>query len=163
MSQAGVHAAAATVSAEASSSNLSSLPLQIDFDNDGDPDVTLVSVSGPDQRDLLMQLTGAFNSMQLLVVAASIVTTEEGRVRDVFKVTDQRQQKVHAPAREQHHLRRLCFDTPNLPTSLICNGSQAITCPDNDAIFVHIFLVAAVPQLCWEQIPLNVVLHRADT
>ncbi|KAL3150549.1 Alpha-amylase [Trebouxia sp. C0010 RCD-2024] len=92
--QAGVWAAAATVSAEASSSNLSSQPLQIDFDNEGDPDVTLVSVSGPDQRDLLMQLTGAFNSMQLVVVAASIVTTEDGRVRDVFKVTDQQQQKI---------------------------------------------------------------------
>ena len=96
--QAGVWAAAATVSAEASSSNLSSQPLQIDFDNEGDPDVTLVSVSGPDQRDLLMQLTGAFNSMQLVVVAASIITTEDGRVRDVFKVTDQQQQKVHACA-----------------------------------------------------------------
>ena len=98
MSQAGVLAAAATVSAEASSSNLSSLPLQIDLDNEGDPDVTLVSVSGPDQRDLLMQLTGAFNSMQLVVVAASIVTTEDGRVRDVFKITDQQQQKVRACA-----------------------------------------------------------------
>ena len=94
MSQAGVLMAAATVSAEASSSNLSSYPLQIDFDNEGDPDVTLISVSGPDQRDLLMQLTGAFNSMQLVVVAATIITTQDGRVRDVFKITDQQHQKV---------------------------------------------------------------------
>lgn len=92
--QAGLLAAAATISAEASSSNLSTLPLQIDFDNEGDPDVTLISISGPDQSDLLMQLTGAFNSMQLLVVAASIVTTPDGRVRDVFKVTDQQHKKV---------------------------------------------------------------------
>ena len=41
-----------------------------------------------------MQLTGAFNNMQLLVVAASIVTTPDGRVRDVFKVTDQQHKKV---------------------------------------------------------------------
>ena len=96
MSQAGVVVVAATVSAEASSSNLSSVPLQIDFDNEGDPDVTLISVSGPDQRDLLMQLTGAFNSMQLLVVAASIITTQDGRVCDEFKITDQQHQKVYA-------------------------------------------------------------------
>ena len=81
--------------AEASSSNLSTLPLQIDFDNDGDPAVSLITISGPDQTDLLMQLTGAFNSMQLIVVAASIVTTPDGRVRDLFKVTDQKHQKVH--------------------------------------------------------------------
>ena len=99
MSQAGVLMAAATVSAEASSSNLSSYPLQIDFDNDGDPDVTLISVSGPDQRDLLMQLTGAFNSMQLVVVAATIITTQDGRVRDVFKITDQQHQKVYTCAK----------------------------------------------------------------
>ncbi len=93
--QAGlVTAAAATVSAEASKSNLSTLPLAIDFDNEGDPDVTLMSISGPDQANLLMQLTGAFNSLQLLVVAASIVTTPEGRVKDVFKVTDQQHKKV---------------------------------------------------------------------
>lgn len=96
MSQAGVVVVAATVSAEASSSNLSSVPLRIDFNNEGDPDVTLISVSGPDQRDLLMQLTGAFNSMQLLVVAASIITTQDGHVRDEFKITDQQHQKVHA-------------------------------------------------------------------
>lgn len=86
--------AAATVSAEAKNSNMSSLPLQIDFDNDSDPDATLVSVSGPDQRDLLMQLTGAFNNMHLLVAAATIVTTKEGRVRDVFQITDQQHKKV---------------------------------------------------------------------
>lgn len=114
--QAGVWAAAATVSAEASSSNLSSQPLQIDFDNEGDPDVTLVSVSGPDQRDLLMQLTGAFNSMQLVVVAASIVTTEDGRVRDVFKVTDQQQQKVHACI--STHAMSLPLDTSKLAHQL---------------------------------------------
>ena len=93
--QAGVVlAVAATVPAQASSSNLSTLPLKIEFDNEGDPDVTLMSISGPDQKDLLMQLTGAFNSLQLLVVAASIVTTPDGRVRDGFQVTDQQKQKV---------------------------------------------------------------------
>jgi len=87
-------AAAATASPEASSSNMSMLPLKIDFDNNGDPNVTLVSISGPDQADLLMQLTGAFNSLQLIVVAAEIITTPEGRVKDLFKVTDQQHQKV---------------------------------------------------------------------
>lgn len=93
--QAGVVlAVATTVPAQASSSNLSTQPLKIEFDNEGDPDVTLMSISGPDQKDLLMQLTGAFNSLQLLVVAASIVTTPDGRVRDGFQVTDQQKQKI---------------------------------------------------------------------
>jgi len=93
--QAGVLlSAAATASPEASSSNMSTLPLKIDFDNKGDPSVTLVTISGPDQADLLMQLTGAFNSLQLIVVAAEIITTPEGRVKDLFKVTDQQHQKV---------------------------------------------------------------------
>lgn len=95
--QAGpVFAAAATAPPEASNSNLSSIPLNIVFDNDGDPDVTLVNISGPDQTDLLMQLTGAFNSLQLIVVAASISTTPAGRVQDNFKITDQQHQKVQA-------------------------------------------------------------------
>ena len=85
---------AATASPEASSSNMGMLPLKIEFDNKGDPNVTLVSISGPDQADLLMQLTGAFNSLQLIVVAAEIITTPEGRVKDLFKVTDQQHQKV---------------------------------------------------------------------
>ena len=88
-------AVAATVPQEASSSNLSTMPLTVEFDNEGDPDVTLISISGPDQSDLLMQLTGAFNSLQVLVKAASIVTTSDGRVSDVFKVTDKQDQKVH--------------------------------------------------------------------
>ncbi|DBA79186.1 hypothetical protein WJX77_000073 [Trebouxia sp. C0004] len=93
--QAGVIlAAAATASPEASSSNMSMLPLKIDFDNKGDPGVTLVTISGPDQADLLMQLTGAFNSLQLIVVAAEIITTPEGGVKDLFKVTDQQHQKI---------------------------------------------------------------------
>lgn len=93
--QAGVIlAAAATASPEASSSNMSVLPLKIDFDNQGDPGVTLVTISGPDQADLLMQLTGAFNSLQLIVVAAEIITTPEGRVKDLFKITDQQHQQV---------------------------------------------------------------------
>ena len=100
--------AAATVSAEASSSNLSSYPLQVDFDNDSDPDVTLISVSGPDQRDLLMQLTGAFNNMQLVVVAATIITTRDGRVRDVFKITDQQHKKVSTCAQAA------CLQMPDL-------------------------------------------------
>lgn len=41
-----------------------------------------------------MQLTGAFNHMHLLVVAATIVTTKDGRVRDVFQITDQQHRKV---------------------------------------------------------------------
>ena len=98
--QAGRVAAVATAPSpstnSSSSSNLSTPPLVISFDNNDAKDnhVTVITISGPDSRDLLMQLTGAFNSLNLLVAGAEVVTTNDGQIRDKFKVTDQQHQKV---------------------------------------------------------------------
>lgn len=62
--------------------------LNIEFDNQKDPDSTVITVSGQDQTDLLSQLTGAFNSLELIVASANIATTDDGQVLDVFRVTD---------------------------------------------------------------------------
>lgn len=62
--------------------------LSIEFDNQRDPEHTVITVSGQDQTDLLSQITGAFNSMDLVVASANIATTESGQVLDVFRVTD---------------------------------------------------------------------------
>lgn len=67
----------------------------INFDNNDAKDnhVTVIYISGPDSRDLLMQLTGAFNTLHLLVAGAEVVT-DDGQIRDKFKVTDQQHQKI---------------------------------------------------------------------
>ena len=53
-----------------------------------------MQVSGQDKSDLLLALTGAFNSLDLRVCSASIASNEEGRVLDVFRVTDMQDQKA---------------------------------------------------------------------
>lgn len=93
MQDATVCAASATLESEAPASNLSSLPVNVHFDNDLDPECTVVTVTGPDQANLLVRLTGAFKSLQLLVVSAQ-VDTAGGRITDVFKVTDEKGHKV---------------------------------------------------------------------
>ncbi len=60
--------------------------LKLTFDNDTDPAYTIVTVEGADQSNLLVTLTGAFGAAGLEVVSANI-TSDEGRVCDVFKVT----------------------------------------------------------------------------
>ena len=66
----------------------------IDFDNQSDPDATVITISGPDRSDLLMELTGAFRSLDLLVAAANIRRTEDGQVLDVFRITDSKEAKI---------------------------------------------------------------------
>lgn len=88
-------AATATLGPQAPASNLSNLPLNISFDNEADPKCTVVTVTGPDQANLLSQITGALKSLQLLVVSAVVETdTSQGRIKDVFKVTDDKGNKV---------------------------------------------------------------------
>ena len=64
------------------------------FNNDSDDEATTITISGQAGRNLLMQLTGAFNCLDLKVVSASIQTSEDGTVDDVFKVTNVEDQKV---------------------------------------------------------------------
>ncbi len=68
--------------------------LTIDFDNDIDPDATVVTITGPDQHNLLLRLTAALNSLGLNVVSASISSSDDGTVLDVFRVTNSEDQKV---------------------------------------------------------------------
>ena len=68
--------------------------LTIDFDNNTDPDVTVVTITGPDQHNLLLRLTAALNSLGLNVVSASISSSDDGTVLDVFRVTNSEDQKV---------------------------------------------------------------------
>ena len=76
----------------------SGFALSIVFDNGADPEATVITVSGQDQTDLLSQITGAFNSLDLVVTSANIATTDNGQVLDVFRVTDGEDgQKVSFP------------------------------------------------------------------
>ena len=79
-------------------SNLSQMPLKIEFDNNSDPDATVISISGPDQTDLLMQLTGAFNALELTVASANIRTDRHGVIYDQFRVMDADEKKVSTRA-----------------------------------------------------------------
>ena len=62
--------------------------LRVTFDNNSDPDNTIVNIEGSDQSNLLIRLSGAFSSAGVDVVAATI-TSDEGRILDVFKVVMQ--------------------------------------------------------------------------
>lgn len=62
------------------------------------PDATTIIVSGPDQPELLSQLTAAFNSLDLIVLSANVNSDSDGRVRGSFTVTDQDDNKVHPSA-----------------------------------------------------------------
>ncbi|KAK9915375.1 hypothetical protein WJX75_008171 [Coccomyxa subellipsoidea] len=68
--------------------------LMIEFDNNTDPDATVVTITGPDQHNLLLRLTAALNSLGLNVVSASISSSDDGSVYDVFRVTNSEDQKV---------------------------------------------------------------------
>ena len=63
--------------------------LDIEFDNDTDPNATVITVSGKDHTDLLSQMTGAFNSLDMVVISATISTDSNGHVLDVFRVTEE--------------------------------------------------------------------------
>lgn len=76
--------------------------LIIDFDNNQDPDSTVVTITGPDQHNLLLRLTAALNSLGLEVVSASISSQDDGTVLDVFRVTNSEGQKVSLTARNLH-------------------------------------------------------------
>ena len=68
--------------------------LFIDFDNESDIESTVVTITGPDQHNLLLRITGALNSLGLNVKSASISVGEDNTVFDVFRVVDSANQKV---------------------------------------------------------------------
>ena len=68
--------------------------LEVFFDGDSDPDATVITVSGPAHDNLLLQLTGAFNVLELTVASANIKADDEGGVLDVFRVTDRAGEKA---------------------------------------------------------------------
>ncbi|KXZ47781.1 hypothetical protein GPECTOR_33g663 [Gonium pectorale] len=73
------------MSATPISSNDAGEGLDIVFDNSSDDECTVVTVEGKDNAHLLMSLTGGFSSAGISVVSASI-TSDDGRVLDVFRV-----------------------------------------------------------------------------
>jgi UTP:GlnB (protein PII) uridylyltransferase len=56
--------------------------------------VQVVTITGPDQHNLLLRLTGALNSLNLNIVSASISSSEDGTVFDVFRISNREDQKV---------------------------------------------------------------------
>ena len=68
--------------------------LRIDFDNVSDPECTIVNIQGSDQSNLLIRLSGAFSSAGVEVVGATI-TSDDGRILDVFKVQMQGKKVSH--------------------------------------------------------------------
>ena len=68
--------------------------LAVEFDTESDTEATIITVRGRDRADLLMALTGAFNVLELRVVSASILSTDDGRVLDSFRVTGWEDEKV---------------------------------------------------------------------
>ncbi|KAK9829872.1 hypothetical protein WJX72_008358 [[Myrmecia] bisecta] len=82
------------LSSMADAASSAGFDLILDFNNDADPEATVITIQGQDQSDLLMTLTGAFNSLDLAVISATIRTTDEGQVLDVFKVVDANDQKI---------------------------------------------------------------------
>lgn len=61
------------------------LSLNISFDDTSDAECTVITIEGQDQSHLLMSLTSIFITSGLNVVTASI-TSEDGRINDVFRV-----------------------------------------------------------------------------
>ncbi|KAK9848494.1 hypothetical protein WJX84_004190 [Apatococcus fuscideae] len=68
--------------------------LSIQFNNDEDDESTVVTVQGQDQTDLLMSLTGAFNSLNLIVHSARIDSQPGGEFRDVFHISTKANEKI---------------------------------------------------------------------
>ncbi len=59
--------------------------MRVTFDNKADSESTTITVEGFDRRNLLVALSGAFSSTGLEIVSANI-SSEDGKVMDVFKV-----------------------------------------------------------------------------
>lgn len=68
--------------------------LLIDFDNKSDSEATVVTITGPDQHNLLLRITGALNSLGLSVKSASISVAQDNTVFDVFRVVGSGGEKV---------------------------------------------------------------------
>ncbi len=68
--------------------------LIIKFDNEVDEDSTVVTISGQDQTDLLMSLTGAFSALGLVVHSARIDSQLSGEFKDVFHISTKSNEKV---------------------------------------------------------------------
>ena len=59
-----------------------------------------MTITGPDQHNLLLRLTGALNSLDLNVVSASISSSDDGTVHDVFRIHDSQERKARSPGPE---------------------------------------------------------------
>lgn len=70
--------------------------LLIDFDNNPDSEATVVTITGPDQHNLLLRITGALNSLGLSVKSASISVGEDNTVFDVFRIVGSDDKKVNS-------------------------------------------------------------------
>lgn len=68
--------------------------LFVDFDNNSDSEATVVTLTGPDQHNLLLRITGAFNSLGLNVKSASISVGDDNIVFDVFRIVGSDEKKV---------------------------------------------------------------------
>ncbi|CAL5221418.1 g3605 [Coccomyxa viridis] len=68
--------------------------LVIDFDNNSDSEATVVTLTGPDQHNLLLRITGALNSLGLNVKSASISVGPDNTVFDVFRVVGSDNKKI---------------------------------------------------------------------
>ena len=64
------------------------------FDNESDPEASIITIRCRDKPDLLMALTGGFNALDLRVVAANIMSSEDGYILDEFRVTGLDDKKV---------------------------------------------------------------------
>lgn len=67
--------------------------LEVIFDNESDKDCTMITIQGQDRSDLLMTITGALAACEVTVCSASI-TSDDGVVKDVFRVRTMDNRKV---------------------------------------------------------------------
>jgi alpha-amylase len=69
--------------------------LDIQISNDKSKTATVITISGPDQKGVLLTITSALNAMNLQVTNASVeVTKVEGEFTDTFSVVDSKGEKV---------------------------------------------------------------------
>ncbi len=100
--------------------------LQVIIDNESDAECTVITVEGKDQPHLLMTLSGAFTTAGFTVVSASI-TSDDGRVLDVFRVQTSKQTKVRGCARPYPSAARLAPATPARSPPLLMRRSPSPT------------------------------------
>ena len=74
--------------------------VSLTFDDEGSPWHTLCTAEGPDRRGLLHALTTAFATSGASVHAARVATVE-GRVTDVFELTDAHGRKLDEGAKDR--------------------------------------------------------------